>query len=191
MSSIKGTKTEQNLLKSFAGESQARNRYTMFAKIAKKEGYDQISAFFTETANNEYQHAKSFFKFLEGGAVEITAAYPAGKLGTTPENLLAAAEGEHEEFVLLYPGFAQVAKEEGFTKIAKNWERIALVEKDHEERFRKLLSNIENDIVFKRGEDVVWICRKCGHVHVGKRAPGACPICDHPQAYFEIKQENY
>lgn len=191
MASVKGTKTEQNLLKSFAGESQARNRYTMFAKIAKKEGYEQIAEFFEQTANNEYQHAKEFFKRLEGGPVEITAAYPAGVLGTTPENLLAAAEGEHEEFVELYPTFAEVAREEGFANIARLWERIAEIEKDHEERFRKLLSNIEKDIVFNRDGETVWICRKCGHVHVGEKPPKTCPVCLHPQAYFEIKQSNY
>jgi len=191
MMSVKGTQTEKNLLKAFAGESQARNRYTLFAKQAKKDGYEQISAFFLETAENEYQHAKIFFNFLEGGAVEITATYPAGIVGTTAENLLAAADGEHEEFVELYPEFARVAKEEGFKKIAMQFSRIAEIEKDHEMRYRKLLANIENEKVFKREEEKFWYCRKCGHVHVGEKAPGACPVCVHPQAYFEIKKTNY
>jgi rubrerythrin len=189
--SVKGTRTEKNLLKAFAGESQARNRYTLFAKKAKKDGYEQISAFFLETAENEYQHAKIFFNFLEGGAVEITATYPAGIVGTTAENLLAAAEGEHEEFVELYPGFADVAEEEGFKKIAMQFRRIAEIEKDHEDRYRKLLANIEAEKVFKREEPKVWYCRKCGHIHEGEKAPGACPVCVHPQAYFEIKKSNY
>ena len=189
--SLKGTKTEQNLLKAFAGESQARNRYTMFAKIAKKEGYEQISALFLETADNELEHAKIFFRHLEGGVVEITAAYPAGIEGTTPENLLAAAEGEMEEWTDLYPEFAKIAQEEGFPKVAASFRQIAKIEKDHEERYRKLLANIEEDIVFQTEEEVIWFCRKCGHVHVGKRAPGMCPVCLHPQAYFERKKANY
>ncbi len=191
MTSLKGTKTEQNLLKAFAGESQARNRYTMFAKQAKKEGYEQISEFFLQTAGNEYQHAKIFFKFLEGGNVEITATYPAGKIGTTAENLKAAAEGEHEEFVVLYPEFAKVAKEEGFPKIAFAFSSIAKIEKDHEERYLKLLDNIEKDIVFQKDNQQSWYCRNCGHVHYGEKAPKVCPVCQHPQAYFEVKQTNY
>ncbi|MBS4536167.1 rubrerythrin family protein [Clostridium sp. D2Q-14] len=191
MASLKGTKTEQNLLKAFAGESQARNRYTMFAKQAKKEGYEQISDFFLQTAENEYQHAKIFFGFLEGGAVEITAVYPAGKVGTTAENLEAAAEGEHEEFVELYPEFARVAEEEGFKKVAFAFKTIADIEKDHEDRYRKLLKNVKEEEVFKKENQQMWYCRKCGHVHVGEKAPGVCPVCQHPQAYFEIKQSNY
>ena len=189
--SLKGTKTEQNLLKAFAGESQARNRYTMFAKIAKKEGYEQISEMFLETAANEYMHAKIFFRHLEGGVVEITAAYPAGIEGTTPENLLAAAQGENEEWTELYPEFARIAEEEGFPKVAASFRQIAKIEKDHEERYRKFLQNIEEDIVFKSEEEVVWFCRVCGHVHVAKRAPGMCPVCLHSKAYFERKKANY
>ena len=189
--SLKGTKTEQNLLKAFAGESQARNRYSMFAKIAKKEGYEQISALFLETAGNEYEHAKIFFRHLEGGAVEITATYPAGIEGTTAENLLASAEGEKEEWVDLYPEFARIALEEGFPKVAASFKGIAKIEKDHEERYRKLLSNLEEDIVFHTEEETIWFCRNCGHVHVGKRAPGMCPVCRHPKAYYERKKQNY
>ncbi len=189
--SIKGTETEKNLLKAFAGESQARNRYTMFAKIAKKEGYEQISDIFLETAENELEHAKIFFRHLEGGAVEITATYPAGIEGSTPENLLAGAEGENEEWTELYPAFADIAEKEGFPKVAASFRQIARIEKDHEERYRKLLSNIEEDIVFTSQEEVVWFCRKCGHIHFGKRAPGMCPVCRHPKAYFERKKMNY
>lgn len=191
MASLKGTKTEQNLLKAFAGESQARNRYTMFAKQAKKDGYEQISDFFLQTAENEYQHAKLFFGFLEGGAVEITAAYPAGKVGTTAENLKAAAEGEHEEFSELYPEFARVAEEEGFKKVAFTFKSIAKIEKDHEDRYAQLFENVKEESVFKKENQQTWYCRKCGHVHVGEKAPGVCPVCQHPQAYFEIKQSNY
>ena len=189
--SIKGTQTEKNLLKAFAGESQARNRYSMFAKIAKKEGYEQIADFFLETAANEYMHAKIFFRHLEGGPVEITATYPAGIEGTTKENLLAAAEGENEEWVELYPEFARIADEEGFPKVAASFRQIARIEKDHEERYRKLLANIEEDLVFESDEEVVWFCRECGHIHVAKRAPGMCPVCMHPKAYFERKKDNY
>lgn len=189
--SIKGTKTEQNLLKAFAGESQARNRYTMFAKIAKKEGYEQISELFLETAGNELEHAKIFFRHLEGGSVEITATYPAGIEGTTSENLLAGAEGEFEEWDEIYPEFARIASEEGFPKIAASFKLIAKIEKEHEERYRKLLGNIEKDIVFKSEEETVWFCRKCGHIHFGKRAPGMCPVCKHPQSYFEKRKSNY
>jgi rubrerythrin len=189
--SIKGSKTEQNLLKAFAGESQARNRYTFFAKQARKDGFEQIAAFFEETAAQEQQHAKTFFKFLEGGTVEITASYPAGIIGTTADNLLEAAEGEHEEWDLLYPEFARVAEEEGFKKIAAIFNLVSTVEKTHEERYRKLLQNIENDEVFKRSDKTLWACRNCGYVHYGDKAPAICPCCDHPQAYFELKGTNY
>ncbi len=188
---LQGSKTEKALLKAFAGESQARNRYTMFGKIAKKEGYEQISDFFLETAENEYQHAKIFFEFLEGRDVEITATYPAGRLGTTEENLLAAANGEHEEFVALYPEFAKIAQEEGFPKVANAFSKIALIEKDHEDRFRQLLENIETNKVFAKNEGQYWYCRKCGHVHFAEIAPKKCPVCKHSQAYFEIKKSNY
>lgn len=189
--SIKGTLTEQNLLKSFAGESQAKNRYQFFAKQAAKEGYQQIAALFEETALNEEQHGKIFFRFLEGGMVEITASYPAGVIGTTPENLKAAAMGEHEEWSDLYPEFARVAQEEGFPKIATAFKLITKIEADHEARFLKLLENIETGKVFKREEKQVWICRKCGHVHYGTNALNNCPVCDHAMAYFEIRAENY
>ncbi|MCL1850750.1 MAG: rubrerythrin family protein [Bacteroidetes bacterium] len=189
--SIKGTRTEQNLLKSFAGESQARNRYTFFASKAKKDGFEQIAAFFEETAAQEKEHAKLFFKFLEGGMVEITASFPAGVIGTTAENLMAAAEGEHEEWNLLYPEFARIAEEEGFTKIASAFKLVSTVEKRHEERYRKLLHNIENEKVFKRAEKMVWACRNCGFLFPGESAPESCPCCDHPKAYFELEAKNY
>jgi len=189
--SIKGTKTEQNLLKAFAGESQARNRYTYFASTARKDGFEQVAAFFEETAAQEKEHAKIFFKFLEGGAFEITASYPAGVIGGTSGNLLAAAEGEHEEWTLLYPEFARIAEEEGFTKIATAFKLVATVEKSHEERYRKLLHNIENDEVFKRSGKRVWVCRNCGFAHYGEKAPETCPCCDHPKAFFEIQADNY
>ncbi len=191
MSSIKGTRTEQNLLKSFAGESQARNRYTYFAGVARNEGYVQIADIFEETANQEKEHAKRFFKFLEGGDSEITATYPAGKLGTTAENLLAAANGEHEEHTQLYPSFAAVAKEEGFPAIAALWGFVSVAEKQHEKRYRDLLSNLENGRVFKREKEVVWRCRNCGYLYTGKEAPGTCPACAHPQAHFELLGENW
>ncbi|MFP4557272.1 MAG: rubrerythrin [Bacteroidales bacterium] len=189
--SVKGTETEKNLLKSFAGESQAKNRYTYFAKVAKKEGYEQISELFMQTALQEEQHAKVFFKFLEGGMVEITAAYPAGVIGTTPENLKAAATGEHEEWADLYPHFAEVAEKEGFKKIATAFKMIAKVEKEHEERYLKLLKNIEDNKVFEKDEEVVWMCRKCGYHHKGKKALKTCPACQHPMEYFEVFAENY
>ena len=189
--SIKGTKTEQNLLISFAGESQARNRYTFFASAAKKEGYEQISAIFTETAEQEKEHAKRFFKFLEGGMVEITACFPAGVIGTTAENLKAAAEGENEEWTAAYPEFAQIAEEEGFKEIANVFRFIARVEEEHEKRYRKLLENIEKGQVFARDAEVEWQCRNCGYVHRGKQAFEACPACLHPQAYCEIKKGNF
>jgi len=189
--SLKGTKTEQNLLKAFAGESQARNRYTYFASKAKKDGFEQIAAFFEETAAQEKEHAKLFFKFLEGGMVEITASFPAGIIGSTADNLLAAAEGEHEEWDLLYPEFARIAEEEGFPKIAAAFKLVATVEKRHEERYRKLLQNVENNEVFKRSDKALWLCRNCGFVHYGEKAPDTCPACQHSQAYFELKAENY
>jgi len=191
MPSLKGTQTEKNLLKAFAGESQARNRYTFFAKQAAKEGYEQIAALFLETAENEGQHAKMYFRHLEGGIVEITAAYPAGKIGTTAENLLAAAEGENEEWTDLYPAFADMAESEGLKDAAKSFRQIAKVEAWHEARYRKLLDNIEKDLVFAKPEPVKWICRKCGFVHEGPRALKVCPACDHPQAYQEVYAENF
>lgn len=189
--SIKGTETEKNLLKSFAGESQARTRYTYFASIAKKEGYVQIADIFEETANQEKEHAKRFFKFLEGGDLEITAMYPAGKMGTTAENLLAAATGEHEEHTELYPAFAAVALKEGFSEIAAAWNAISVAEKQHEKRYRDLLANIENSKVFKREKEVTWRCRNCGYLYTGVEAPEQCPACIHPQAHFELLGENW
>ena len=190
--SVKGTETEKNLLKSFAGESQARNRYTYAASIAKKEGYVQISAIFEETANQEKEHAKRFFKFLDGGEMlEITACYPAGKLGTTAENLKEAAEGEHEEYSDLYPAFAEVARKEGFNDIAAAWEAISVSEKQHEKRYLDLLNNLENGKVFKRDEPVTWRCRNCGYLHTGTEAVELCPACIHPQAHFELLGENW
>ena len=189
--SIKGTQTEKNLLTSFAGESQARMRYTYFASVAKKEGYEQIAAIFTETADQEKEHAKRMFKWLEGGMVEITASYPAGIIATTAENLKAAAAGENEEWTADYPHFADVADEEGFPAIAAMYRNIAIAEKAHEERYLAFLKNIENESVFKKEEETVWQCRNCGFVHEGKEAPKACPACLHPQAYFEVKKTNY
>ncbi len=189
--SLKGSKTEQNLLKAFAGESQARNRYEFFAKAAKKEGLEQIASLFQETANQEKEHAKRFFKFLEGGAVEITAAYPAGKIETTAENLKAAAAGEHEEWSELYPAFAEIAKEEGFSEVSAAFKMIARVEEEHEKRYLRLLENLENGMVFEKDGDVYWMCRNCGYIHKDSKAPQKCPACLHPQAYFEIKAENY
>ena len=191
MPSIKGTKTELNLLKAFAGESQARNRYTYFASVAKKEGYEQISAVFIETADNEKEHAKVFFKYLEGGGTEITATYPAGRLGTTAENLLAAAEGELEEWSVLYPDFADVAEAEGFDDVAASFREISKVESHHESRYRKLLENVSGFKVFKKDGKVFWKCRNCGYVYEGAEVPMECPACHHPQAYFELLCENY
>jgi len=192
MSSLKGSKTEQNLLKAFAGESQARNRYTFFAKAAQKEGFEQIGAIFLETAENEGQHAKQFFKHLEGGIVEITAAYPAGKLeGGTAEHLAAAADGENEEWTDLYPAFADMAESEGFKDVANTFRQIAKVEEKHESRYRKLLDNVEKGQVFEKPEKVKWICRKCGYVHEGTKALKVCPACQHPQAYQEVYAENF
>ncbi len=192
MPSIKGTRTEKNLLAAFAGESQARNRYTYAASVAKKEGYHQISELFLETAENEKEHAKRFFKFLEGGMVEITAKYPAGVIGTTAENLKAAAAGEHEEWSELYPEFAKIAKEEGFPEVAAAFTMIARAEKAHEDRYLKLLASVEGKKVFAKAEKgTQWKCRNCGYVHEGPKAPGKCPACLHPQEYFEVKNENY
>ncbi len=191
MKTLKGTKTEQNLLKSFAGESQARMRYDYFAKQAKKEGLVQISQIFTETALNEKEHAKRFFKFLEGGAVEITAIYPAGKIGTTLENLKESAEGENEEWTELYPEFAKTALKEGFDEIAEAFTNIAKVEKAHEERYKKLYKNLEEGKVFKSENKIIWKCQNCGYLHEGESAPDLCPACLHPQAYFQIKETNY
>jgi len=189
--SLKGTRTEQNLLISFAGESQARTRYTFFASAAKKEGYEQIAAVFLETAEQEKEHAKRFFKFLEGGEVEITATFPAGIIGTTEQNLMAAANGENEEWSEAYPKFAEIAMEEGFPQIAAAFKMIARVEAEHERRYRKLLAHLTENNVFSREEEIEWQCRNCGYVHKGKTAPKNCPACEHPQAYFEPKKENY
>jgi len=188
---IKGTKTEQNLLKAFAGESQARNRYTFFASKAKDDGYEQIAAIFLETAENEKEHAEVFFKYLKGGPLEITSTYPAGKIGTTTQNLLAAAEGEKEEWDILYPDFAATAKKEGFAAIATSFEEIAEVEEQHELRYRKLLANVKKDRVFKRETTVKWHCRNCGYVHEGPEAPKVCPACKHAQSYYELWVEAY
>ncbi len=191
MKSLKGSQTERNLLKAFAGESQARNRYVYFAKQAKKEGLEQMAAIFEETAVNEQAHAKRFFRFLEGGMVEITAVYPAGKIGTTMENLAASADGEHEEWAELYPEFARIAQEEGYKEVANAFKAIARAETAHEDRFRKLYDNLENGMVFEREGKVVWKCRVCGYLHEGKKAPQQCPSCNHPQSYFQIKEDNY
>ena len=188
---IAGSKTERNLLAAFAGESQARNRYTYFAGQAKKDGLMQIAAVFEETANQEKEHAKRFFKFLQGGEVEIQVAFPAGVIGTTAENLRAAAEGEHHEWTDLYPGFAEVARAEGFEAVAKVLEFICVAEKQHENRYRGLLANVENGTVFKKDRPVVWRCLNCGYLHEGPEAPAACPACVHPQAHFELLAENW
>jgi rubrerythrin len=188
---LKGSKTEKNLLAAFAGESQARNRYTFFAGVAKKEGYEQISAIFIETADNEKEHAELFFKLLEGGSVEISAGYPAGVIGTTAANLGAAAEGEKFEWGILYPGFADVAKKEGFAKAAETFREIGQVEAYHERRFRKLLANVEKRTVFKKDKPVFWKCRNCGYVFEGAEAPDTCPVCDHAMSYYELWCENY
>jgi len=189
--SLKGTQTEQNLLKAFAGESQARNRYEFFAKVAAEEGYQQISNIFQKTAGQEKQHAKRFFKFLEGGDAEITATYPAGKIGTTAENLKEAAMGENEEWTLLYPGFAETAQKEGFPQVAAAFKMISKVEAEHEKRYLKLLKNVEDGTVFKKSGKVKWVCTNCGFVHEGEKALENCPACLHPQAYFELYEENY
>jgi rubrerythrin len=189
--SLKGTRTEQNLLKAFAGESQARNRYEFFASVAKKEGYEQIAAIFMETSNQEKEHAKRFFKFLEGGMTEITASYPAGIIGTTKENLKAAAEGEHEEWEILYPHFAEVAKEEGFMEVATAFKMIAKVEIEHECRYLKLLQNVSEDKVFMKNGKVWWKCLNCGYVYQSEKAMENCPACLHPKAYMQMREENY
>jgi rubrerythrin len=189
--SLKGTKTEKNLLASFAGESQARNRYTFFASAAQKEGYEQISRIFLETAENEKEHAKVFFKYLEGGDVEITASYPAGVIGDTKSNLEAAAAGENMEWTVLYSEAAKVAKEEGFPEVARSFEQVSKVEMFHEKRYRKLAANIANSEVFKKKAPVKWHCINCGYVHEGNEAPKECPTCKHPQSYYEVLAENY
>ncbi|MDD5633768.1 MAG: rubrerythrin family protein [Candidatus Omnitrophica bacterium] len=189
--SIKGTKTEKNLLAAFAGESQARNRYTYFASVAQKAGYEQISGIFLETADNEKEHAKRFFKFLEGGDAEITASYPAGIIGTTEKNLEAAANGENMEWTSIYKDFESVARKEGFKDVADTFKEIAEVEQRHETRYRKLLRNIKEGKVFKKDKEVKWKCRNCGYVHEGKDAPKICPACKHPQAYYEVFCEPY
>lgn len=191
MASIKGTQTEKNLLISFAGESQARNRYTYFAAAARKEGLVQISHIFEETANQEKEHAKRFFKFLEGGDVEITEAFPAGVIGSTLENLRAAAAGEEHEWTEMYPGFAKTAREEGFVEIALAFEAISIAEKQHGKRYADLADNLEAGRVFKRNGKVVWRCRNCGYLHEGEDAPNLCPACLHPQAHFELLGENW
>lgn len=191
MLNLKGTQTEKNLLKAFAGESQARNRYTYFAGQARKDGFVQIADIFEETANQEKEHAKRFFKFLEGGMVEITATFPAGVIGSTLENLKAAADGENEEHTMLYPGFAKVAREEGFEAVAMVFEKISVAEKQHEKRYRDLAANIEAGRVFKRSASVTWRCRNCGYLHEGAEAVELCPACAHPQAHFELLGENY
>ena len=191
MASLKGTKTEKNLLAAFAGESQARNRYTYFASAARKEGFVQIADIFEETANQEKEHAKRFFKFLEGGDVEIQATFPAGVIGTTAENLKASAAGEHEEWESMYPGFAATAREEGFAAVAHVFEAISVAEKQHENRYRGLLANVEAGTVFRKEKKVVWRCRNCGYLHEGEEAPKACPACAHPQAHFELLAENW
>jgi rubrerythrin len=189
--SIKGTQTEQNLLKAFAGESQARNRYEFFMRAAQKEGYEQIAAIFQETANQEKEHAKKFFSFLEGGVVEITASYPAGKIGTTIENLKAAADGENEEWTQVYPAFAETAKQEGFPEVSVAFKMIAKVEQEHEKRYRKLLKNLEEGTMFLKDGKVWWKCRNCGYVYEAVGALDICPACQHPKAFMELKDDNY
>ena len=191
MNSLKGTRTEKNLLTAFAGESQARNRYSYFASQARKEGYEQIAAIFLETADNEKEHAKRLFKFLEGGEVEFAGAFPAGVIGDTRENLRAAASGENHEYTKMYPEFARIADEEGFAEIAEVLRNIAVAEKQHEKRYLALLENLQKDRVFKREKVVAWKCRNCGYIHQGIEAPEECPACAHPRAYFELQGENY
>jgi len=191
MKTLKGTKTEKNLLTAFAGESQARNRYTFFASKAKKEGYEQISAIFLETADNEKEHAKRLFKFLEGGEVEISASFPAGVIGQTKDNLKASALGENYEHTKMYPEFAQIAEKEGFKEIAEVLKAIAIAEKQHEKRYLALLKNIETDKVFKKDKVVVWKCRNCGYIYESKQAPEKCPACEHPKSFYELLSENY
>ena len=191
MGNLKGTRTEINLLTAFAGESQARNRYTYFASQAKKEGFEQISIIFEETANQEKEHAKRLFKFLEGGEAEVTASFPAGVIGSTSENLEASAAGEHHEYTEMYPGFAKVAREEGFNEIASVFTAIAVAEKQHEKRYLGLNENIDKDRVFKRERPVIWRCLNCGYLHDGREAPKQCPACAHPQTHFELLGENW
>lgn len=191
MTTLKGSQTENNLLLSFAGESQARNRYTYFASVAKKEGYVQIAQIFEETSNQEKEHAKRFFKLLEGGDLEITAAFPAGVIGTTLENLIASAAGERHEHTEMYPGFAKIAREEGFENIAKVWDAVAIAEKQHEKRYHELAINVEGGTVFSKDEVVVWRCRNCGFTHEDQNAPQMCAACAHPQAHFELLGENW
>ncbi len=191
MPKLKGSKTERNLLTAFAGESQARNRYTFFASAAKNEGLQQISTIFEETANQEKEHAKRLFKLLEGGEVEVTASFPAGVIGSTLENLKESAAGEHYEHTEMYPGFAKVAREEGFQQVAEVFEAIAVAEKQHEKRYNDLAANIEAGTVFKREKKVVWRCRNCGYLHEGTEAPEVCPACAHAQAHFELLGENW
>lgn len=188
---LKGSQTEKNLLTAFAGESQARNRYPYFASQAKKEGYDQISWIFKETANQEKEHAKRFFKFLEGGETEVQASFPAGRIDTTVNNLVAAANGENYEHTEMYPGFAKTALKEGFAVVAKVFEAVSVAEKQHEKRYRDLAANIETGRVFKRDAEAVWRCRNCGYLHQGEKAPDNCPACGHPQAYYELLAENW
>jgi len=190
MKSIKGTQTEKNLLTAFAGESQARNRYTFFASVAKKEGYEQIAAIFLETADQEKEHAKRLFKFMEGGMAEIIASYPAGAITTTADHLKEAAAGEYEEWTEMYPAFAAMAESEGFPEIARVMKAIARAEKGHEDRYKKLLAHLEKGDLFSREEPTEWQCRNCGYIHTGKEAPGECPACAHPQAYFEPIKNN-
>jgi rubrerythrin len=191
MSNIKGTRTEKNLLTAFAGESQARNRYTYFASKAKKDGYVQISKIFEETANQEKEHAKRLFKFFEGGEVEITGAFPAGIIGETADNLKGSAAGENYEWTEMYPTFAKIAREEGFDKIAEVFKAIAVAEKQHEKRYLALMKNIQGEKVFKKDRKVFWVCQNCGYVHYGEEAPEVCPACAHPQVYFKLLGENY
>ena len=191
MSELKGSKTEKNILTAFAGESQARNRYTYFASQAKKDGYVQISNIFEETANQEKEHAKRLFKFLEGGEIEITGSFPAGVIGSTYDNLMAAASGENYEHTTMYPEFARTASEEGFDAIADIFKAIAVAEKQHEKRYNELAANIKADRVFKREGVVIWRCRNCGYLHEGTEAPEICPACEHPQAHFELLGENW
>jgi rubrerythrin len=191
MGNLKGTQTEKNILTAFAGESQARNRYTFFASQAKKDGYVQISEIFTETANQEKEHAKRLFKLLEGGEVEVTAEFPAGVIGSTLDNLKESAAGENYEYTDMYPGFAKIAVEEGFEEIAEIFKAIAVAEKQHEKRYLALAANIANNTVFKKEQSVVWRCRNCGYLHEGDSAPEECPACAHPQAHFELLGENW
>lgn len=191
MASLKGSQTEKNLLLSFAGESQARNRYTYFAGKARKEGYVQIASIFEETANQEKEHAKRFFQFLEGGEIEVTGAFPAGVIGSTLENLIASAAGEKYEYREMYPGFAEIARNEGFEQIAAVWDAVSVAEKQHEKRYRELAANMESGRVFRRDQEVVWRCRNCGYLHTGLAALETCPACAHPQAHFELLGENW